>query len=97
MNRTVHFRTGMDWLSDGAWERESQGDNRERLERLRRNLELARREELTRCQREVVRLHYDEGLSVREIARRTGRNPSSVSRTLRRARERLYRCLRYSL
>ena len=52
MNRTVHFRTGMDWLSDGAWERESQGDNRERLERLRRNLELARREELTRCQRD---------------------------------------------
>lgn len=95
--KTVHFKTGMDWLSDGAWERENQGDNRERLERLRRNLQKARREELTRRQQEIVRLYYDEGMTVRQIAAEIGRNPSTVSRTLRRAKERLHRCLRYSL
>lgn len=95
--KTIHFKTGMDWLSDGAWERENQGDNGERMERLRRNLQRARREELTRRQQEVVRMYYDEGLTVRKIAAEIGRNPSTVSRTLRRAKERLRRCLRYSL
>ena len=32
-----------------------------------------------------------------EIAQMLGVNPSTVSRTLQRARRRLYRCLRYGL
>lgn len=65
--------------------------------RLVRNLRLAREEELTQRQREVLRLHFEERLGVREIARRQGAAPSTVSRTLARAKRRLYKCLRYGL
>lgn len=79
------------------WQRELQQDNDEAMERLRRNLRDARLDELTPRQAELLRLHFDEGLSVREIARRLGVSPSTVSRTLKRAKERLHRCLRYGL
>lgn len=79
------------------WQREQQQDNDEAMERLRRNLREARLDELTPRQAELLRLHFDEGLSVREIARRQGVSPSTVSRTLKRAKERLHRCLRYGL
>lgn len=77
------------------WTREQQEDNHETIQRLRRNLRAARRDELTPRQAELLRLHFDEGLSVREIARRQGVAPSTVSRTLHRAQARLRRCLRY--
>ena len=84
----------------GDWERwlASQGeDNGDRRDRLRRGLRQARREELTPRQRQVLELCYDRNLSVTEAARRLGVHPSTVSRTLQRARHRLYRCLRYGL
>ena len=40
---------------------------------------------------------YEENLSVSEIAALIGRDKSTVSRTLSRARRRLYKCLRYGL
>lgn len=79
------------------WLRESAGDNSERLERLRRNLLSARRAELTPRQEQMLRLYYDEELTVMQIARQLGVSHSTVSRTLARARRRLYRCLRYGL
>ena len=72
-------------------------DGDPRWERLRRGLRLARREELTPRQRQVLALCYDRGLSVTEAARELGVCPSTVSRTLQRARHRLYRCLRYGI
>ena len=43
---------GGQWLADlASWERESAPDNREQLERLRRNLRLARQQALTDRQR----------------------------------------------
>lgn len=80
-----------------AWIRENQGDNSEQIARLRRNLRKARQQELTPRQREVVRLYYDEGMTMPQIGELLGVNRSTVSRTLRRAKNRLYRCLRYSL
>ena len=84
----------------GDWERwlRDQGEtNDARLQRLRRGLRRARREELTERQRQVLALCYDQNLSITEAARRLGVSPSTVSRTLQRARQRLYRCLRYGL
>lgn len=87
-----------EWIGDlAAWNRANAGDNSERLERLRRNLRQARERELTPRQRQLLELHYDQGLSVCAIARQLGVCPSTVSRTLRRAQERLRRCLRYAL
>ncbi len=77
------------------WLQEQQGDNSEILERLRKNLRRARADELTPRQAELLRLHFDEGKSIRQIARELDVAPSTVSRTVNRAKERLRRCLRY--
>ena len=87
-----------EWIGDlTVWNREHAADNSERLERLRRNLRQARERELTPRQRQLVALYYDQGMNIPQIARELGLNRSTVSRTLRRAKDRLYRCLRYSL
>lgn len=65
------------------------------MSRLRRNLVRAVLEELTPRQREMLLLHYRQGLHVNEIARRLEVCPSTVSRTLRRAEGRLLKTLRY--
>ena len=80
-----------------VWLRSVQEDNEEQLSRLRRNLRRAREQELTPRQRQMLELHYDQRLSVTEIAKELGLHPSTVSRTLGRARERLRRYLRYTL
>lgn len=80
-----------------AWAAAHAGDNGSDLRRLRRNLRLAREEELTVRQRELLRLYYEEAQSVTQIAGRLGVNKSTVSRTLSRAQRRLYKCLRYGL
>ena len=80
-----------------AWIAAHSGDNESDLARLKRNLRLAREEELTARQRELLRLRYEENLSVSEIAALIGRDKSTFSRTLSRARRRLYKCLRYGL
>ena len=76
-----------------AWIAAHAGDNESDLMRLKRNLRLAREEELTARQRELLRLRYEENMTAAAI----GRDKSTVSRTLSRARRRLYKCLRYGL
>ena len=77
------------------WQQD-EGDNSERLRRLRRRLPDAMAD-LTPRQRQMVRLRYGEKLSVTGIALRLGVNKSTVSRCLRRARQRLYHRLRFAL
>ena len=79
------------------WRQEESGDNRERIRRLLSNLPLAVQQELTPRQREMVFLYYDRGLKMSQIAQKLGVNRSTVSRTVKRAKQRLYRCLRYAL
>lgn len=80
-----------DWMASGG------EDNRIRLARLRRNLALARTQVLTSRQQEVLSLYYDQHLNMRAIARQLQVAPSTVSRTLHRAENRLRSYLRYSL
>ena len=79
------------------WRQEESGDNRERIRRLLSNLPLAVQQELTPRQREILRLHFTGGMSVTAIAEKLGVNKSTVSRSLARSIERLYKSLRYSL
>ena len=51
--------------------------------------------ELTEKQRQTLKAYYFDELSPAEIARRQGVNRSTVSRSLRRAEERLRRYLTY--
>ena len=80
-----------------AWEKENGEDNALRLERLRRNLRQARRQELTERQQQVLTLFFDRQMNMTEIAAELGIHRSTVSRTLHRAMDRLQRALRYAL
>ncbi len=68
--------------------------------RLPRQMQLERvqrviREELTPLQRETLLAYYFEDLTIPQIAESRGVNKSTVSRTLRRAVEKLRRFLKY--
>ena len=87
-----------DALRASAWtELFGESDNREQQARLLRNLRRATEQELTPRQRQIVELYYEEGLPVTRIGDLLGVTPSTVSRTLRRAKDRLRRYLEYSL
>ena len=98
MKNTRFENRSSEWLGDmTVWRRANAEDNGEQMTRLRRNLRLARERELTERQREMVALYYDQGMPMPQIAERLGVNRSTVSSTLRRARDRLHRFLRYTL
>ena len=79
------------------WRQEESGDNRERIRRLLSYLPLAVQQEMTPSHREILRLRFTGGMSVTAIAEKLGLNKSTVSRSLARSMERLYKSLRYSL
>ena len=96
-NRTFDTRSS-EWLVDmTVWLRDNANTNSELLTRLRQNLRRARQQELTPRQQQVLTLYYDQGMNMTQIAQTLGVNCSTVSRTIRRAKQRLYRCLRYCL
>ena len=78
-----------------AWLRANAEDNESDVRRLKRNLRLAREEELTPRQRQLMQMRFEQ--SVSEIAEALGLDKSTVSRTITRAKQRLYKCLRYCL
>lgn len=80
-----------------AWLRDAAGDNEGEQYRLQRNLSAVREIELTPRQREMLFMHYEQGLRVTQIAAALGVNKSTVSRTISRAEARLKRYLRYAL
>lgn len=79
-----------------AWKRENCEDNEEQMARLCRNIRRVCASELTEKQAEVIRLYYDAGMSIPQIAREKGVHKSSVSRMLSRGRKTLKRYLQYS-
>lgn len=98
MNQISLDAKGGQFLADlASWQRENAPDNSADLERLRRNLRFARQQVLTTRQRQMLELYYDQGLTMGQIAAKLHLNRSTVCRTLQRARERLYTCLRYTL
>ena len=70
-------------------------DNKDQINRLKRNLVHALRHDITARQREYMMLYYGKCMSMEAIAQQCGVNNSTVSRTLKRGRARLHRCLRY--
>lgn len=80
-----------------AWMQAHAEDNENDLMRLKRGLRVAREEELTVRQRQVLQMKFERGMGVCQIADELGVDKSTVSRTLTRARKRLYKCLRYAL
>ena len=98
MNATPFDTRSSEWAGDmTVWLRENADDNQEQMERLLRNLRKARVQELTPRQQQMLSMRFEQNMSGAEIARELGLNCSTVSRTLRRAQERLRRCLQYAL
>ena len=97
MRHTVSDGSGrydpLDIASLQLWQQGQQEDNRQQIRRLLVNLPLAVEEELTPRQRQLLRMHFTQG----NIAQELGISKSTVSRTLARCTQRLYRTLRYSL
>ncbi len=60
------------------------------------HVKTAIREELTKRQQELIELHYLEGRSITEISQLLEVNPSTVSRTLKRGRERIRKYFKYN-
>ena len=70
-------------------------DNGDQMNRLKRNLACALRQDITERQRQYMLAYYGQGMTMEAIAQQFGVAKSTVSRTLKRGRNRLYRCLRY--
>ena len=93
--RTVSYDNTFGLVDLAVYTQLMADDNRDQMNRLKRNLTHALRQDITPRQREYMMLYYGQGMSMEAIARELGVNKSTVSRTLKRGRQRLYRCLRY--
>ena len=98
MNNTPFDTRSSEWIGDmTVWLRQNAEDNSLQLERMRRNLRRAREKELTPRQQYLLKLHYEQDLSMTEIADLLHVNVSTVSRTIQRAKNRLRHYLQYTL
>ena len=93
--RTVSYDNTFGLVDLAVYTQLMADDNRDQMNRLKRNLTHALRQDITQRQREYMMLYYGRGMSMESIAKEVGVNKSTVSRTLKRGRQRLYRCLRY--
>ena len=83
--------------SHQLWQEQISGTNRPQMERLKGKLLIAMEEVLTPRQRQIVTMYFFQGMRITLIAQELGIAKSTVSRTLRRAMERLNHTLQYSL
>ena len=93
--RTVSYDNTFGLVDMAVYTQLMADDNRDQMNRLKRNLTHALRQDITAKQREYMMLYYGQGMSMEAIAKELGVNKSTVSRTLKRGRQRIYRCLRY--
>lgn len=93
--RTMSYDKASSYADLAMYTRFMAEDNSAQISRLKRNLSRALRQDITERQREYMMLYYGRNMSMEAIAKELGVNKSTVSRTLKRGRQRLYRCLRY--
>lgn len=92
----TRYRRGKAFAADmAAYALAMAEDNSEQMERLRHNVTVALREDVTPRQRECMLLYYEKQLNMRQIGELMGIDKSTVSRTIKRGETRLRRCLRY--
>lgn len=76
---------------------EGEEDNSEYLDKIKKIMLNIIKNELTARQNEIIMLYYFRGLDTVQIADRLNVTPQAVSAVLRRARQKLFRFLRYYL
>lgn len=70
-------------------------DNAAVRKRLLQNLRMAIREELTEKEWQAMQMYYVEQIKMVDISASLGVNVSTVSRNIKRGREKLKKCLKY--
>ena len=90
--KIISFDSSMDMCHCSSAE---ENDGNPQMERLTARLTDAIEKELTDRQRQIIILHFYRKMGVSQIARELQLNPSTVSRTLHRATQRLRRILDY--
>ena len=88
-------RRGGQTADMAAFSRIMAADNSQQLSRVKKNLAVALREDVTPRQQEILLLYYVQGLNMRQIGEQLGITCATVSRTIKRGEARLRRCLRY--
>ena len=92
----IRFNRGRRYAADMAvYARQVAETNTAEIDRLKRNLIRAIREELTPRQQEMLYLYYSQQVNMPAISKQMGVSVSTVSRTIKRAEGKLQRCLRY--
>ena len=101
MRHTVSDGSGrydpLDIASLQLWQQGQQEHRRQQVRRLPVPPRRAVEERRPPRQRQLLRMHFTQGKRVTDIAQELGISKSTVSRTLARCTQRLYRTLRYSL
>ena len=93
--RTISYDSASSYADLAMYTRFMAEDNSAQINRLKRNLSRAMRQDITERQRQYMMLYYGKNMSMDAIARELGVNKSTVSRTIKRGEARLRRCLRY--
>ena len=98
MKNTPYSIRNNEFYGDLAeWIRQNEEDNAADVRRVKRNLRMAMKEELTDRQQRIVYMRFVENKTVSAIARELGVDKSTISRTLTRAIARIRKVLKYSL
>lgn len=71
--------------------------NSEKIQKVKSAMMKVIKNELTSRQRETIVLYYYKEMGVSEIADKLGLAPSTVSRTIKRARDKIYKFLKYMM
>lgn len=78
------------------WATAENGTNEEELKRLKRMLPVALRDCITDTQRKYLIHYFGDEMSMVQIAQMYGVNKSTISRTINRALDKLYKYLRFT-
>ena len=97
IDSALPYRNSEDVGSLQEYLKDTASTNDEALLRAKNVLSKAIQTELTAKQQEYLLMQFCDGLTVTEISRRCGVDKSVVSRTISRAKRRLYHCIKYAM
>ena len=97
IDSALSYRNSEDVGSLQEYLKDTASTNDEALLRAKNVLSKAIQTELTAKQQEYLLMQFCDGLTVTEISRRCGVDKSVVSRTISRAKRRLYHCIKYAM
>lgn len=78
------------------YDEEGENNNKENIKRIGKILSLIIQRELTNNQRKIFNMYYYENLNMAQISQEMGKNKSTISRSLKRSREKIKNYMQYN-